>query len=132
MEPVLPLVVGEVGRDVARRPGKAAPHVLAELVAPELAYRVLHLRHEGLVRLLRPRDSDDAELLREEASERERVERREELALREVAGGTEDDERARLGRAAQAQPLQQRIVLAALTVVASRPAEPVSGDVSHR
>ena len=42
--------------------------------------------------------------------EGERVERGEELALGQVAGGAEDDERARLGRAAQPQPLEQRVL----------------------
>ena len=48
------------------------------------------------------RGADDRELLRQQPPERERVERRHQLALRQVAGGAEDDEHARLGRAAAA------------------------------
>ena len=110
-ELVLAALVGEVERDVAGRLGEPLPDLGLEVVAPELADRVLHLVAELVVRPLRAGGADDRELLGEELAARERVQRREDLAVREVAGGAEDDEHARLGRPPRAEPLEQRIRL---------------------
>ena len=110
-ELVLAALVGEVERDVAGRLGEPLPDLGLEVVAPELADRVLHLVAELVVRPLRARGADDRELLGEELAAGERVQRREDLAVREVAGRAEDDEHARLGRPPRAEPLEQRIRL---------------------
>src|SRR2546423_374604 len=68
-------------------------------------------RAEVVVRLFRARCADDGEVLRQQAAERKRVERREELPLRQVAGGAEDDHRARVRRAPDLEPLEEGIVL---------------------
>ncbi len=104
-------VVREVHRQVAHPVGERLPHVVPELVAPVLLHRLLHLRDPGLGRLLAARDADDRELRRQEAAEGQRVKRREELALRQVARGAEDDEHARLGRPHHAQALEERVLL---------------------
>ena len=106
---LLAALVGEVGRHVADRLGELVPDVLAELVARVVLDRLLHLLPELLVAHLGARNADDAELRRQQVAERERVERREELALRQVAGGAEDRQRARLRRAPSAQPLLERV-----------------------
>ena len=56
------------------------------------------------------RNADDGELLGQQSAESERVDRGDELALREVAGRAEDDEHARIRRAPQLQPLEQRVL----------------------
>ena len=103
-EVVLTALVGEVERDVARRLGQPVPDVLVEVVAAELADGVLHLVAELVVRPVRAGGADDRELLRQELAAGERVERGEDLAVRQVAGGAEDDEHARLRRAPSPSP----------------------------
>ena len=49
-----------------------------------------------------------------QVAKRERVQGGEELALRQVAGGAEDDERARLGRAREPEALEERVLRLAL------------------
>src|SRR5204862_7018375 len=51
------------------------------------------------------------EALRQQAPQRERVERGEELALGQVARSAEDDERAGIRRAAKAEPFEERVLL---------------------
>ncbi len=75
-----------------------------------LADGLLHRGHPLLRRVLRARHADDAEALRQQPSHGERVERGEELALGEVAGRAEDDERARVCATPQPQPLRERVL----------------------
>ena len=75
------------------------------------ADRLLHLRPEGLVRALRPGDAENRELLGQEVAQAERVERRDQLPAREVAGGAVDDDDAGIGPPPKPQPLEQRIHL---------------------
>ena len=56
------------------------------------------------------RRADDREALGQQAPARERVERREDLALGEVARGAEDDHRARLGGPPGAEAGEQRVL----------------------
>ena len=108
---VLALVVGEVGGDVAHPLGQLAPDLRVEVVAGVLADRLLHLRDPLLRRLLGAGDADDAEALRQQPAQRERVERREDLPPRQVAGRAEDDDRARVRAAPEPQALEQRIAV---------------------
>jgi hypothetical protein len=96
--------VHEIGRHVANSAGQSLPDVIAELVAAELLDGGFHPLSERVVGLLRAGYADDREMLGQQLAERERVERRKELALRQVSGGAEDHHRARLGPARQRQP----------------------------
>ena len=100
------VLVREISGDVAHAVGQRLPDVVSELVPPVLLHRLLHPLLEVVVRLLRARDTDHRETPGEQAPERERVQRREELLLRQVTGSAEDDERARVGRSAKLQPLE--------------------------
>ena len=104
-------LVGEVHREVLRRRGEPVPDLLLEVVAPELADRVLHPVAELVVRPLGACGSDDREALGQEAAVGERVERREDLAPGEVARGAEDDEDARLRSPARPKPFEERVLL---------------------
>src|SRR6266513_2382727 len=59
---------------------------------------LLHPLPELVIGLCRARDADDRKMFGQQAAEGERIERRKELALRQVAGRTEDDEDAVVGR----------------------------------
>src|SRR4029453_971164 len=107
---VLAAFVREVGRDVAHPLGEPLPGLVAELVPAELLDGALQPFAELVVGLPGAGDAHDAELLRQQPPQRERVERREELAPGEVPGGAEDDQRARLRRALQPQPFEQRVL----------------------
>src|SRR6266516_7212149 len=76
-----------------------------------LMHGLLHPVPELVVGLCRARDTDDRKMLGQQAPVRERVERRKELALRQVAGRAEDDEDAVVRRAPDLQPLEQWIFL---------------------
>src|SRR5207247_816236 len=102
---------GEVGRDVAHAVRERLPDVVAELVPRVRLDRLLHLRPPLVVGRLRPRHPDDRELLRQQPPVGERVERRNQLALRQVAGCPEDDHRARLRLPAEPEPLEKRVLL---------------------
>ena len=106
---VLAAVVGEVGRDVAHARSERLEHVGAERVAGELLHRLPHRSDELARRLLAARDADDGEPLRQEPAEGERVERRQQLALRQVARRAEHDERAGIRLAPDAQALRKRV-----------------------
>src|SRR5207244_11379318 len=108
-ELVLTALVGEVHRDVAEALGQGLPDVVAELVAPVLLDGFFHPRLELLVGLLGAGDAYDRELVREEPPERERVQRGEELLLRQVPGRPEDDDRARVRRAPELQPFEEGV-----------------------
>ena len=107
---VLTLVVGEVRGDIARDLCQLIPDVLPELVPAVLLHGLLHARAKVVRRHRAPCDADDREVLGEEPPECERVERGKELPLRQVAGGSEDRERARLGCPAAAKPFEQRVL----------------------
>ncbi len=79
-----------------------APRVLLDRLPRQLA--VLVVRH------LRARDPDQVEALRERALVREVVDRRQELAMCQVPGRTEDHERRRMDRQAL-ESLDQRVLL---------------------
>src|SRR6266550_4473047 len=76
-----------------------------------LLHGLLHPLPELVIGLCRARDADDRKMFGQQAAEGERIERRKELALRQVAGRTEDDEDAVVGRAPDVQPFEQRIFL---------------------
>ena len=57
----------------------------------------------------RARDADQVEALGQRALVREVVDRRQQLALREVAGAAEDDERRRVDRQ-PLEPLDERVL----------------------
>ena len=109
-ELVVLAAVREIDRHVVRRLCQPVPDVLVEVVAAEFAHGVLHLVAELVVRPLRAGCADDREVLRQELAHRERVQRGEDLAVRQVARGAEDDEHARLRRASMPEPLEQRIL----------------------
>ena len=108
-EAMLERFVPEVGRDVVHPSCELIPDVLPEGIARVLLHRFFHPRAEAVVALLGPRGADDRELLREQVAVGERVERGNELALRQVAGRAEDHERARIGRPPELEALEQRI-----------------------
>ena len=107
---LLGALVGELHRDVVRRPRKLVPDLRLELDARVLAHRRLHrlletLRTTSRLRAVPTTAKRSGSIFRE----RERIERREELALREVARRAEDHEHARIGRPAALEPLEQRV-----------------------
>ena len=120
-DPVLALLVVELGADVAHPGRERVPHVLAERVARVLLHRLLHRGGELRRAARRARDADDRELLRQELAVGERVERRDQLPLRQVARGAEDHDRARLGPPPQLQALEQRVGGLAGHAAASEP-----------
>ena len=92
------------------RVGEGLPDVLAERIARVLLDRRLHVLAEFIVGALpcgrlRARRSCAGEL-----AERKRVERREELLVRQVSGGPEDDERAGFRRARETEALEEGIL----------------------
>ena len=101
MSCVLAALDAEVRGDVPEPVGEPLPDVRAELVTRVLDDGLAHPLAELLDRHLGARDADDAEVLGEQAAERQRVERRHDLSLREVPGGAED-RRARTAPAAAA------------------------------
>ena len=109
-ELVLAALDAEVRGDVLEPVGETLPDVRAELVTRVLDDGLAHPLAELLDRHLGARDADDAEVLGEQVAERERVERRHDLSLREVPGGAEDRQRARLRRPPHAEPLEQRVL----------------------
>src|SRR4051812_13800673 len=87
------------------------PHVLAELVAGVLLDGLLHVLAEALVVLLGAGDADDGEPRRQEPPQHERVQRRHQLLVGQVAGRAEDHEGARIRGAPQRQALLERVDL---------------------
>ena len=128
-ELVVLAAVREIDRHVVRRLGQPVPDVLVEVVAAELAHRVLHLVAELVVRPLGAGCADDREVLRQELAHRECVQRGEDLAVRQVAGGAEDDQHARLRRPSMPKPLEQR-VLSDRSLGHSSPVQRLTPDAS--
>jgi hypothetical protein len=98
------LLVGGRVLEGARHVGDAAlevaPHGVVDGLPPrELGDAALHLAPEVLVRLLAPRHAHHGEAARQRAADRQVVEPRHQLALREVAGRAEDDDGARFAGA---------------------------------
>ncbi len=95
-----------VGRRVLRRAADVAqaslevgPRPLVDgLAAREGGYGGTHLRAKCLVRLVAPRDPDHGEAPRQGSAPRQVVERRHQLAARQVTRGAEDDHSARVSR----------------------------------
>src|SRR5206468_3524234 len=108
---VLAARVREVGRDVVELGRELVPGLLPERVARVLLHRRLHVLPESVVVAVGARDADDCEARRQQAADGERVERRHELLVREVAGGAEDDERAGIRRLPQGEALRERVLL---------------------
>jgi hypothetical protein len=80
--------------------GEAAPDLLVQwLRSAVLGDRPMQLLAVLLVAHRLARGSDDGERRREQPLERQVVERRDELALREIARSAEDDDRRGLGDA---------------------------------
>ena len=99
-----PTVVREIGERRER-----LEDVGAERVARVLLDRRAHPGQELPRRLLRAGDADDREPVGQEAAVRERVQRREQLALRQVARRAEDDHGARVRLAPEPQACRERV-----------------------
>ena len=108
-DPVLARVVVELGRDVPHARGERLEDVRAKRVARVLLHRRPHSREEVPRRHLRARDADHGEPFGEQVPVGERVERREQLLLRQVAGRAIHDERAGVRLAPEPQPCRQRV-----------------------
>jgi hypothetical protein len=95
------LVSGVVGRrDEVKMLREAAPDLLVERLRPAvLRDRGVELLPVLLVAQRFSRRTDDRERRREQPLEREVIERRNELALSEIARTAEDDDRGGLGDA---------------------------------
>ena len=92
----------------------AALEVLPErrvdgLAARERADALLHLGAERVVRLLAARDADHGEAARQRAADGEVVERRHQLAARQVAGRAEDDDSTSVARTIFDEPTTEGI-----------------------
>ncbi len=96
------LIVVEVSLDVPGVLEQSLQHVLVGLAPREALDRRDHGVAEVLVLLIAPADADHLEALGQLALVGEVVERGQQLAVREVAGGAEDDQRRRMHR----QPLE--------------------------
>ena len=104
VEPLEVLAELAVGRGVLEGAGDVAETALEVgperridgLAARVLADALLHLGAELLVALRAPRHADHREAARQRAAHGEVVECRHQLAPREIAGGAEDDDGARL------------------------------------
>ena len=108
-ETILALLVGKVERYVAGRAREPLPHGFVEVVTAEFPHGVLHALAELVVRPVPARNPDDRELLGQQASAGERVQGREDLPARQVAGSAEDGKRARRRSAPRSQALEQRV-----------------------
>ncbi len=97
----------DVGEPVRER----VPDGLVDrLRARMLLERFAHLLAVSLVAaVVRARNADQREGGREHVAQRQVVERRQQLAVRQVARGAEDDERPRAGNARHAHAVAQRI-----------------------
>jgi hypothetical protein len=87
----LPLKVRHVSRERRR-------HVVGRGETGELREALVQFLLERLVGHRRSRDADHHEARRQPLAEREAIERRQQLAPRQIAGSAEDDEGGRLGR----------------------------------
>ena len=102
----------EAAPHVAEPLGEAVPHRLVERLRPRvLGDRLAHLLAEALVAsVVAAPDADHAEAGGQQPAQREVVERRHELAVRQVAGASEDHERARARDIAQPQADPERVL----------------------
>src|SRR5262249_49070906 len=101
LEPRRELLVGlgahEFPGHVVERFGKALPRLRLGMAARELVEPRMNLVRELLARVRRARHAQRGEMVGERAADREVVERRHELAARQVAARPEHHERARRG-----------------------------------
>src|SRR6266550_3823206 len=89
---------------------EAAPDLFVQgSRAAVLTDRLVQLLAVLLVAQWLPRGTDDGERRRQEPLQSEVVERGDELALGEIAGAAEDDDRRGLGDAREPQPFSQRV-----------------------
>ena len=100
------MVVGHV----AQSRGEALPRVGTEWHAPVVLDPCAHLVAELVVVHLTAPGADDGEARGQASLGRKRVQRRNQLALGQVAARAEDDDAERNRRARLAAPLQQRVV----------------------
>jgi hypothetical protein len=108
-EPAVRRGVTEVEADVARALEQPVEHELVGRAARERADGLARQRPELVVGLLRARDPDEVEALGQRPLVGEVVERRQQLAAREVPRGPEDDERG--GRYREAlETLDERVL----------------------
>ena len=84
----------EVGGDVVHPGGEPLPDVLLHRIASELGDGLAHFLAPRLCRALGSGDSDNREVLGQKAAVFERVEGRNQLAMREIARRAEDHEHA--------------------------------------
>ena len=101
--------VREIAADVMQRPREALPDLILKGLTRELRDSILHRRAELLVAPVAAGESDDGEARRQQPLAREVVQRRHELARRQVAGRAEHDERTGVGRARQAKAGAERV-----------------------
>ncbi len=96
----------------ASRPQSSSQTSWSERVASVLLHGLPHPIAEALVGLLGARRADDREVVWQQVAVGERVERRHQLELGQIARSAEDDECAWLRLAAcAAKPLEERVVL---------------------
>ena len=91
------------------RLAEGIPQFVAHGLARELADGGFHFRAKDLVGLLAARETDDGRARRKVAVGGKIVERGEKLAHRQIAGGAEDDDAARLRHGPAGEALPQRI-----------------------
>src|SRR5262249_52948169 len=93
-EPGVRLRVAELAADVVEALVEVGPDGIVDPGRRELPDRRRLLLAEGVVREVAPRDADDGEVARQGAVAPEVVGGGDQLALRQVSGGAEDDDRA--------------------------------------
>ncbi len=112
LEALVPVELRELRLAVVQALRKCLPEGgYDRALARETVDRVERLRAKLVVSKRPARDADNRELRRQGVLQGEIVERRQQLAVREVASGAEDDHDARINRARGAHPCAQRIRL---------------------
>ncbi len=102
--------------DVAHPPEQRVEHLLVGRAARELEDRLARQLAEAVVADVRARDADQVEPLGQRPLVREVVDRRQQLALRQVARRPEDDQRRRVDRK-PLEPLGEGVRLGALLLL---------------
>ena len=109
LDPLIERLVVDLAGDVVQPAGERLGDLVAARRADELLQAVAELGPELVIAHRRPRHADDRELRRQPAALRQPVDGRQQLALGEVAGGAEDDERGRTRRRFEAEAVVQGI-----------------------
>src|SRR5206468_3023282 len=86
------------------------PDVVAELVTCVLPHSVPHLRAKHVVVAFGARDADHGKARRQQPPHHQRIQRRHQLLVREVAGGAEDHEHTRIRRPPKRQAFLEWIL----------------------